>query len=117
VRAVQVQRNGSLVIELDNESLANWLRSATGRAALEKQLDLAVTLRDRTHPVVIQFLPVTWDIYREDFLRRVEKENSLSANSLASIRWIKPPHRRTTEQSKAFALLQVSDALIANNIL
>jgi hypothetical protein len=117
LRAVQVQCNGSLVIELENENIAGWLRSPNGRAALESQLDLAVTVRDRTHPIVVQYLPIYFNIEQENFLRQVERENTLPINSLDSIRWIKPPHRRSNEQSKAFALIQVCDAAIANNIL
>jgi hypothetical protein len=56
-------------------------------------------------------------IEQDGFLRQVEQENQLPANSLASIRWIKSPIRRSKEQSKAFALLHVSETTTANNIL
>ncbi|OJA11650.1 hypothetical protein AZE42_10164 [Rhizopogon vesiculosus] len=117
IQAVQVQCNGSLVIELENENIASWIRSPTGHTALETQLELAVTVQDRTHPIVVQYLPISLPIKRENFLRMVEKENTLPINSLDSICWIKPPHRCSNEQSKAFALIQVCDAALANNIL
>ncbi|KAG0699963.1 hypothetical protein DFH29DRAFT_1001519 [Suillus ampliporus] len=46
-----------------------------------------------------------------------EEENLLKTDSLASIRWIKPPERRPPGQLTAFAMLQVSDAATANQLL
>lgn len=54
---------------------------------------------------------------QDGFLRNIEQENHLPTDSLASIRWIKPPLRRTQTQRKAFAVLQVSMASHANDIL
>lgn len=117
VRAVQRLRNGGLIVELDNENLAGWLKGPTGRILLESHLDSTACIRDRTFSIVIQFLLITYEIERDDFPRHIEAENHLPPNSIASIRWIKPPQRRTREQRTAFALLQVKDVETANNIL
>lgn len=47
----------------------------------------------------------------------LEEENLPLTNSLASIRWIKPPTCHSPQQRKAFALLQVADAHTANTLL
>ncbi|KAG1774945.1 hypothetical protein EV702DRAFT_925956, partial [Suillus placidus] len=47
----------------------------------------------------------------------IEQENQLPTNTLASIRWIKPPMKRSAEQRRAFTLLQVTDVQTANNII
>ncbi|KAG2045458.1 hypothetical protein BDR06DRAFT_1059842 [Suillus hirtellus] len=117
VHAVQRLCNGGLIVELDNEQLAGWLKGPTGRMLLESQLDSPACIRDRTYSIVIQFLLITYKIERDDFPRHIEAENHLPPNSIASIRWIKPPQCRTREQCTAFALLQVKDVETTNNIL
>ncbi|KAJ8587189.1 hypothetical protein M405DRAFT_742214, partial [Rhizopogon salebrosus TDB-379] len=101
VKAVQLLRNGGLIVELDSENLAKWIRSPKGRAALEEHLGPTVSLRDRQYPIVIQYLPIRTKIEQDGFLRQVEKDNSLPIDSLSAIRWIKPPQRRDQEQRKA----------------
>ena len=117
IRAVQVHRNGGIIIELDNEHIADWLRTPAGQLELVKQLDSSVSFRNRTYPIVIEYLPIQTQIEQEGFLRQIEHANTLPLDSLASIRWIKAPTHRLKEQRKAFALLHVSDANMANNIL
>ncbi|KIK38870.1 hypothetical protein CY34DRAFT_44129, partial [Suillus luteus UH-Slu-Lm8-n1] len=88
--AVQRLCNGGLIVELDNENLAGWLKGPTGRLLLESHLDSTACIRDRTFSIVIQFLLITYEIERDDFPRHIEAENHLPPNSIASIRWIKP---------------------------
>ncbi|KIK37467.1 hypothetical protein CY34DRAFT_92670, partial [Suillus luteus UH-Slu-Lm8-n1] len=95
VRSIQRLRNGGLIVELDNEQLAGWLKGPTGRILLETHLDSSASIRDRTYSVVVQFLLVSYEIEREDFPRLIERENHLQPNAIASIRWIKPPQRRS----------------------
>ncbi|KAG1866693.1 hypothetical protein F4604DRAFT_1927966 [Suillus subluteus] len=117
IRSVTSLCNGGIVIELETEWLAAWLGSTTGRALLEGQFDSTVSFRIRTFSIVLEYLSIHMQIEQEGFLRKIEQENQLPSNTLTSIRWIKPPLRRTQEQWKAFALLQVSMAPTTNNIL
>ncbi|KAG1788584.1 uncharacterized protein HD556DRAFT_1215180, partial [Suillus plorans] len=94
VRTVQRLRNGGLIIEVDNEQLAGWLKGPTGRVLLESHLDSTASIRDRTYPIVVQFLPISYEIECDNFPRHIEAENHLPPNSIASIHWIKPPQRR-----------------------
>ncbi|KAG1741833.1 uncharacterized protein EDB91DRAFT_1247886 [Suillus paluster] len=87
------------------------------RKLLETHLDSMACIHDRTFAIVVQFLLITYDIEQDDFKRHIETENFLPSNSITSIRWIKPPQRRTREQCTTFALLQIKDAETANNIL
>ncbi|KAG2338747.1 hypothetical protein BDR05DRAFT_840228, partial [Suillus weaverae] len=101
VKSVHALRNGGVIVEMESESLASWLRDSVGRALLESQFDTAVSFRKHTSALVLQYLPIQMQIENDRFLRRVEEENNLPANSLATIRWIKPPLRRTPGQQKA----------------
>lgn len=66
---------------------------------------------------MLEYLSIHLQLDDTNFLHQVEAENDLPADSLTSIRWIKPLARRSSEQRKAFTLLQVADAFTANNIL
>ncbi|KAG2739062.1 hypothetical protein P692DRAFT_20756824, partial [Suillus brevipes Sb2] len=90
IRAVSVLKNGGIIAELESESLASWLNNPPGKTALESHLDIDVSFRYRSYPIVLEYLPVKLQIEHEDFLRQIEKENELPPLSLASIRWIKP---------------------------
>ncbi|KAG2747165.1 hypothetical protein P692DRAFT_201791369 [Suillus brevipes Sb2] len=117
VWAVTTLHNGGLIAEMNTEELAVWLRSPLGRSLLEGQFDSTVSFRTRTFATVIEYLPIRLQIEDTSFLRNIESENSLPEESLTSIRWIKPPARRSSEQRKAFAIVQVADAHTANNLL
>ncbi|KIK34630.1 hypothetical protein CY34DRAFT_59105, partial [Suillus luteus UH-Slu-Lm8-n1] len=79
-----------IVVELETESLASWLGSIEGRALLEGQLGPSVSFRNRTYPIVLEYLPIHMQLEQNDFLRKIEQENHLPTDSLSSIRWIKP---------------------------
>ncbi|OJA15712.1 hypothetical protein AZE42_12979, partial [Rhizopogon vesiculosus] len=117
IRCVHVFPNGSITIEMDNENIATWIRTTSTRTALTNQLGQSIVLRDLSYPVILQYLPTYLQIEREGFLRAVEEENGIDTHSLDSIRWIKPLNRRSHDQRKAFTLLQVTDIIIANNII
>ncbi|KIK34516.1 hypothetical protein CY34DRAFT_97858 [Suillus luteus UH-Slu-Lm8-n1] len=117
IRSVAPLRNGGLVVELESEHLALWLGGVEGRALLEGHFDSAVSFRNRTFPIVLEYLPIHLQIEQTEFLRKIEEENCLPTDTLSSIRWIKPPLRHSQTQRKAFALLQVSTASYANDIL
>jgi len=117
IKAISTLHNGGIIVELENELLASWLRGPIGGPSLESQFDTAVSFRKRTYPIVIEYLHIQMQIEQDGFLRNIERENHLPEHSLATIRWIKPPLRRQQDQRKAFALLHVTEADIANNIL
>ncbi|KAG2737974.1 hypothetical protein P692DRAFT_201660663, partial [Suillus brevipes Sb2] len=101
IRAVTPLRNGGIIVELDSEELATWLREPTGRALLEEQFESTVSFRSRTFALVLEYLPIRLQLDDASLLRRVEIENNLPADSLSTIRWIKPVARRSAEQRKA----------------
>jgi chaperonin cofactor prefoldin len=93
IRSVASLWNGGIIIELDSECLALWLGGIEGRALLEGQFDSAVLFRNRTFPLVLEYLPIHMQLEQPDFLCKIEHENHLPSNTLSSIRRIKPPLR------------------------
>ncbi|KAG1801154.1 uncharacterized protein BJ212DRAFT_1286792, partial [Suillus subaureus] len=109
--------NGGLIAELESESLASWLNMTEGKTVLISNLDISVLFRHRTYPIVLEYLPIQLQIDDAGFPTQVEQENNLPPNTIASVRWIKPPTKCTAEQRKAFALMHITDIHVANNIL
>lgn len=117
IKAVLTLHNGGLIVELESESLAEWLRLPASKEALKEQFDNAVSFRTRTFPIVAEYLPIQIQIHEDTLLRSIEQDNNLLINSIVSARWIKPPTRRSPTQRKAFALLHIADPHTANLIL
>lgn len=86
VRAVTLFHNGGLMVEMESDSLATWLRKSINRTALTNKLGPTVSFRSSALPVVIEYLPIRTQITDEDFIRATEKENNLPENSLISAR-------------------------------
>ncbi|KAG2757242.1 hypothetical protein P692DRAFT_201673802, partial [Suillus brevipes Sb2] len=101
IRAVTVFRNGGILVELDNETLATWLRKPSNRTAMASRLGPTVSFRSSAYPLVIEYLPIQTQINNDAFLRAIEEENKLPEHSLISIKWIKPVTRRSQVQRKA----------------
>ncbi|KAG2032057.1 hypothetical protein BDR03DRAFT_874703, partial [Suillus americanus] len=117
VKMVLPLHNGGLIVEFDNEHLAKWLCGAEGKALLTKQLGPATFICEQTFPIVAQYLPINLPLDDRNLLCKIEKDNNLLDSSIASMRWIKPPQRRSNEQRKAFAMIHFRDAHMANSIL
>ncbi|KAG1817163.1 uncharacterized protein BJ212DRAFT_1480392 [Suillus subaureus] len=100
--------NGGLIMELDSEETVLRLQDSTTRKKLIQALEFSVTFKDRTYTLVAQFIPINLLIEQPSLLHLVEGKNRLDDNLLASMRWIKPLHKRPPSQTMAFALLQES---------
>ncbi|KIK47993.1 hypothetical protein CY34DRAFT_27466, partial [Suillus luteus UH-Slu-Lm8-n1] len=93
IPSITMFRNGGLLVELDNEVLATWIRKLINSKALTSKLGPTVLFRSSAFPIVIEYLPICIQIESEQFLRMTEKENNLPENSLINIKWIKPINR------------------------
>ncbi|KAG1777028.1 hypothetical protein EV702DRAFT_954489, partial [Suillus placidus] len=98
IKALIQLRNGGLIVELDSELTLIRLREINARKRFLQALDNSVIFKDRTYTLVIQYVPVNILIERTGLLRLIEGKNQLADNSLASMRWIKPPHKRPPGQ-------------------
>ncbi|KAG1840200.1 hypothetical protein DFJ58DRAFT_640250, partial [Suillus subalutaceus] len=94
-------RNGGLIIELDSEATVNRLKVEATQQRFLQALDSSVIFKDRTYTLVVQYIPVNLLIERTGLLRLVEQKNHLETNSLISMHWIKPPHKRPPGQMMA----------------
>ncbi|KAG1885400.1 hypothetical protein F4604DRAFT_1918096 [Suillus subluteus] len=91
IKAILPLCNGSIIVELDNESLANWLCAPPGKNALTEHLGLSASIRMQTFSIVAQYLPINLHLKDDNLLCKTEVDNNIPENSIISMHWIKPP--------------------------
>jgi hypothetical protein len=91
IRAVSQFPNGGTIIEMLTAEGATYLKREDIRENFIKALDPKATIKERAYPVVIQFVPLTFNPSSADQLRELELENGWERGALTSARWIKPP--------------------------
>lgn len=82
IQAVIALCNGGIVIEMETESLAIWLNSPLGRAALKGSLDSPVSFCNYTYPIVTEYLPIQLQIKKNGFLKVVKQDGSSLHSSI-----------------------------------
>ncbi|OAX31978.1 hypothetical protein K503DRAFT_656691, partial [Rhizopogon vinicolor AM-OR11-026] len=97
-RAINQFRNGDIVMEMMNEMAAQHLREDNTKRAFIDKLDPNATIKDRSYPIVMQFVPISFNPSQRENLTNLERENGWKEGSVLTAQWIKPPERRTKEQ-------------------
>lgn len=117
IKAINQLRNGNIVMEMMNESEAQRLREDDTKQAFINKLDANATFKDRSYPIVMQFVPISFNPSKRENLANLERENGWKEGSVLTARWIKPPERRTNDQQVAHILATLGDPQTANAIL
>ncbi|KAF9235754.1 hypothetical protein BU15DRAFT_22280, partial [Melanogaster broomeanus] len=117
VKAIFKLKNGGLIIELDSHLSAKWLKQENVRENFLLLLGTTATIKERTFPILIPFLPISSPIKDPDWLRALEMENGLVENDIAHARWIKPIEKRAPSQRVAHAIFQLSNPQAANILI
>ena len=74
-------------------------------------------LHARTYQVVVEHVPVTFDVTSTDALRRAEEASGLPTRAIHEARWIKPTHLRGLGQRVAFLIMGFSSRETANHAM
>src|SRR6266481_2113807 len=109
--------NGGILLELNSEAAATWLGDPATKALFLDSFAPDATVKTRTFPLVVQFVPLRFKPGSEVDLRQIEGDNSLPSGSVLRARWIKPEYRRAPDQTCGHAILTVSKPETANLIL
>ncbi|KAG2038460.1 hypothetical protein BDR03DRAFT_813215, partial [Suillus americanus] len=70
--------------------------------------------KDRAYPVVIQFVPLTFNPNSENQIHEFKQENKWEEGTISSAQWIKPPNKRTDQQRAAHLLVTFKNPINAN---
>jgi hypothetical protein len=111
-------RNGKgVLLEANGAEVLAWIRTEGRRDAFATYLEREATIRDRTYPVTINFVPITYRPHLDADLREIEEINGFKKGEIASAKWYKPEHRRAEGQRYAHCLFHFSTPETANLVL
>ena len=115
--AAKILENGGVVIEMDTEDAADWVRTEDGRREFEANFGGSAKVKDQLHQVVVNFLPVTLRDALEDIAPRIEADNTLPSDCIAHCRWLKAPKFWSKGQRFAHALIAVKGRMEASLLI
>ena len=117
IKALTKLRNGGTIVEFANPEVVRWSKNPSARSTLSGKLASNIRIKDRLFSLVLSFVPICVNIENADTLRNIETVNDLPENSIAKIKWIKDPARRSPTQRVAHAFISLSSPQIANQII
>jgi len=110
-------RNGGLLLELNSDEAARWLRSDDVIDCFLGSLGSGASIKNRTYQVIVQFVPISFDPADSEQVRLFEEHNNIACGSIAKVEWIKPAKDRKLGQKVATLRVYHRDAGSANAIL
>ena len=117
VQEINKLRNGGVIIQLATKEAAEWLREPFNKVAFTKKLDANAYIKERTYPLVVPRVPISFEPHNQEHLREVKTINNLAPNTVCKARWIKPLYRWHTKQTVAYATLSLNSANEANRLI
>ncbi|KAF8874452.1 hypothetical protein CPB84DRAFT_1667273, partial [Gymnopilus junonius] len=69
--------NGGVVLEMETEEAANWLRKAEVRKAFEKNFGGSAVIKDRSYNIVVEYLPASLKETLVGSIKVIENDNNL----------------------------------------
>ena len=116
IGAAKMSNGGILLESNDPTVVAKISEEATGQLFLDNIAPSAI-MRKRTYNVILLFVPLTFRTSDEQDTRDLEESNGLEPRSIAGVRWIKPPDRRSPTQVFGHAIASFKDPHQANKAI
>jgi hypothetical protein len=117
IQNLSITRQGQLLVELQSVETANWLRKPDVMEQLLKGVDPLAHYKPRSYPVILKFVPVTFDIEDKASLRELELSTGCKPDSFIAAKWIKDIPKRHSNQKNAHAKLLCATAETANHLI
>lgn len=109
--------NGGIVYEMNNEKATEWIREEKNATTFGQLLDETAQIIPRSFPLVVPFVPLTFNPDNEADLREVEETNQLPGGSIKRARYVKPADRRRPDQRMGHVIFVFSNAKVANKVI
>ena len=106
-----------MVIQLLMKEAAAWLCEPDNETTFLTKLDVTVLIKDRTFPILVPRVPLSFDPSNQEHLREVECTNDQPPGVLRKAHWIKPAYGRHPKQNYAYATFVLSSAMEANCLI
>jgi hypothetical protein len=106
-----------VILEIKTKEGAQILKGDTAKEEFAKNFGEDVRIKPRSHPVLVEHVPISFQPDTTTELRKAEDLNSLPDYAFLSARWIKPPHRRSPGQKVAHLIVNAMSPESANHII
>ena len=114
---VRRTQSGTVIYTLDATASADYLCQDDVMRAFMDHFRGTSALHARAYQVVVEHVPVTFDVTSTDALRRAEEASGLPCGAIYEARWIKPTHLRGLGQKVAFIIMGFSSRETANHAM
>ncbi len=117
IRMVTKQRLGGILIEVENDKVAAWLRRETNAREFCEGVGPGTKFKMRTHELIAYNVPLTLEPTNSNHIIEIHEVNQLETGTIKSARWVKPVARRSPSQRSAHLILSFTDVNAANRAL
>ncbi|KAF8806347.1 hypothetical protein BYT27DRAFT_7295499, partial [Phlegmacium glaucopus] len=105
VVAAKVLENGGVVLEMDSEESAAWLRVEPAQKAFENHCGGSARIKEPVYQLVVDFVPVMLRDTLAELPTKMEVDNGLPTGAIVKARWIRAPKNWKDGQRFAHAIL------------
>lgn len=114
IQTVNKLANGGLLMELDSQESATWLRQNDTRTRFIALFDDKATIRERHFNIIGSFIPFTSKADTEAGLREIESVNNIPAQTITRGKFVKPEYKRRKDQQVGHAIFSFTTPEQAN---
>ena len=117
-RSVTRQGKEGLLIEMDSDAGAAWLKDKNNAKSLCNSLGPGLTFKTRLYNVLAYNASMALDLDNMDHMKEIAEANDISENGLTSMRWVKPAHHcDRADQRSTHLILTFSNVDNANRTI
>ena len=92
------RENRGVIFEMNSGEAAEWLRNRQVMAAFIAKMGEMVNFKEQTYEVVVDWVPVSFEVDSSAAWKRVEQSNGLWESAIQDVSWIKPTHLHSENQ-------------------
>jgi len=117
IRSALPQKHRGILMEVDDDDAASWMKLDENRAALCSALGPSVMFKARVHNVIAFNVALTIDPDNQKHREEICKANYLNEDAIVAMRWVKPIQRQAPSQKTAHLILSLTDINAANRAI
>lgn len=109
-------RNGDVLMDLNTETAATWIRRSTNTTKFFAQFGAMTKIKDRNHNVLVELAPLTLDVDQPHQIA-IAIGNNIPHDEIHQARWIKHKEKRKPNQYRGHLILSTKTAEGANILI
>lgn len=109
--------HGGVLYELNSTEAAEWFNVAANRGYFLEHFGAEIVIKERTHNVIVENVPVTFVSNNPAALADIEKKAGLKPRTISKTRYIKPEARRKPGQRTAHIIVTFNSKEGANQAI